>query len=220
MAVEDNLVGERGAVLSLRWHCEPAEWSVKEGELVIVADANRDFWQRTFYSPLLRKDDAPALLATVDGEATLEVAFTLSPAAQFDQGGALVRIDAETHVKAGIEVVDSMPRLSVVVTNGYSDWSTAPLESTSLRVRVHKLHPGPDQGSAVVVEARSYENDDEPWRLVRVASLRGDSDHQWSMGVFAASPVAQNGSSVTFHSIRLGPKLPTVHDSDPGHESY
>jgi len=55
---------------------------------------------------------------------TIETAMTLNPKKQFDQGGIAVRIDSEHWIKAGIEFVDGSPRLSCVVTNVFSDWST------------------------------------------------------------------------------------------------
>lgn len=48
----------------------------------------------------------------------------------------------------GIEVVDGEPRLSCVVTNKFSDWSTQPWTSNELCIRVHKL------GESAVVEAQ------------------------------------------------------------------
>jgi len=35
----------------LRWHCEPAQWSIDptKGVLRITPDARTDFWQRTHY---------------------------------------------------------------------------------------------------------------------------------------------------------------------------
>ena len=99
-------------------------------ELVVVPTPQRDYWSNTFYDPLLVKNDAQTLLATVPSnvEATLTTAFTLKPVAQFDQAGIMVLVDESTWVKAGIEYTDGVPRLSCVVTNdGFSDWSTRAL---------------------------------------------------------------------------------------------
>mmetsp|Transcript_15255 Transcript_15255/g.46229 ORF Transcript_15255/g.46229 Transcript_15255/m.46229 type:complete len:265 (+) Transcript_15255:26-820(+) len=202
------------------WQCFSCDHVTINETLTLVPSPSRDYWQRTFYSPLLRKDDAPRFTAPVAAgvEASLEVAFSLEHAAQFDQAGALIRVDEGHWVKAGIEVVDGVPRLSVVVTSGFSDWSTQPWPDSSLKVRLHKLLPGPEQGPAVVVEAASFDDSsDDEWHLVRIASLRPPPNVPWRLGVFAAAPVAQLGCRATFHSIRLGPKLPIVHDTDPGH---
>jgi len=55
---------------------------------------------------------------------------------QFDQAGICIRLDSEHWLKTGIEVVDEKPRLSCVVTNGYSDWSTQSWPESRLRIRV------------------------------------------------------------------------------------
>jgi regulation of enolase protein 1 (concanavalin A-like superfamily) len=47
-------------------------------------------------------------------------------AAQYDQAGLMLRVDAETWIKAGIERADGRDWLSVVVTRGLSDWSQQP----------------------------------------------------------------------------------------------
>jgi hypothetical protein len=107
----------------------PRTFSTSAGgaELRVTPAPGRDYWCRTFYSPLLVKHDAQTLLAEVSAaaEATLTTAFTLAPRAQFDQAGVMVKVDEGCWVKAGIEFTDGVPRLSCVVTNGgFSDWST------------------------------------------------------------------------------------------------
>ena len=47
-------------------------------------------------------------------------------AAQYDQAGLMLRVDEEHWIKAGIELADGRMWLSVVVTNGVSDWSQQP----------------------------------------------------------------------------------------------
>jgi regulation of enolase protein 1 (concanavalin A-like superfamily) len=44
--------------------------------------------------------------------------------------------------QAGIEYCDGAARLSVVVTNIFSDWSTQPWPSTAARLRLHKINKG------------------------------------------------------------------------------
>ena len=103
-------------------------WEIFEDgqKLSLRPDGKRDFWRNTFYKPLLVKDDGPCFLRKVPAnmELTMEVFFTITPFRQFDQAGLMVRFDEEHWLKTGIEVVDGIPRLSCVVTNKYSDWST------------------------------------------------------------------------------------------------
>eukprot|EP00931_Biecheleriopsis_adriatica_P069801 TRINITY_DN43611_c0_g1_i1.p1 TRINITY_DN43611_c0_g1~~TRINITY_DN43611_c0_g1_i1.p1 ORF type:complete len:230 (-),score=42.06 TRINITY_DN43611_c0_g1_i1:135-824(-) len=212
----------------LEWTYPPAEGSTqrKSDELEIHPEAGRDFWSRTFYRPLLIKSDALGLLAPVEAksEATLEVALTLKHVAQFDQAGVLVYIDEATWVKAGIEFADGKPRLSCVVTNhGFSDWSTSQwhpvVDDASLsriRLRVHKLLPGSEQGQAVVIEAAVPAKEDEAlpqWDSVRIAAI-SSSDKSWRWGPFAASPTAQIGCVARFESLSIGPLCKTAHEGD------
>ena len=218
---------ESFADASLVWEPSAPEHDLIEAGkgIRIRPTAKRDFWSRTFYKPLLVKHDGQILVCPVeDSEMTMSVAFTLHPRAQFDQAGAMVMVDESTWVKAGIEFCDAVPRLSCVVTNdGFSDWSTQQWAdwdgaSTSLRLRVHRECPGPEQGPALVVEAAPFHPGDTAataadFAFVRIASLR--SSKPWKMGVFCFSPIEQNGCEATFHYFQLGDKLKTSHDSDP-----
>ena len=74
----------------------------------MVPVAGLDYWSRTYYKPLLIKNDAQTLLASVPSteEVTLTTRFTLKPRAQFDQAGIMVLVAPDMWVKAGIEYVD------------------------------------------------------------------------------------------------------------------
>ena len=214
----------------LCWHNgEPEEWNFDEenGTLEIRLTPQLDYWSRTFYSPCLKKHDGQTLIRTVgcDEEVTLTTCFTLKPRAQFDQAGVIILVDDNTWVKAGIEYCDGVPRLSCVVTNeGFSDWSTQRYDNwdenekaTSVRVRVHKLSPGSEQGPCVVFEAAPYhagDTADSPasWAFVRIASLR--SEAPWQMGIFCFAPMKQAGCRAQFHHFRIGPKADMEHSGD------
>ena len=199
-----------------------------KGEVVVKPTPQLDYWSRTFYEPCLRKHNGQTLLTTVqaDEEVTLTTCFTLEPRAQFDQAGVMIRVDDNCWVKAGIEFCDGVPRLSCVVTNdGFSDWSTQKYEqwdddagATSLRLRIHKLNPGPEQGPCFVFEAAPYKPGDTadspaPWSFVRIASLRSGSE-PWKMGLFCFAPVEQAGCRAHFHHFQLGPKKSPEHSGD------
>lgn len=233
----DNVIASSFADVAFTWHpsapgADGAGGSYfidERGQLVVRPTAQLDYWSRTYYEPLLNKTDGQALLCSVDAtvEATLSLAFTLHPRAQFDQAGVLVRVDERTWCKAGVEYVDGAPRLSCVVTNdGFSDSSTHPWDvwdedtsSTSLRLRVHKLLPGDTQGPALVVEAAPYMEGDavgsspSGFSSVRIASLRS-ADLPWEMGAFCFAPLAQDGSLARFHYVRLGGKMHAAHPSN------
>lgn len=106
-------------------------WVFDGTTLSIAAPVGSDFWQNTYYSPLLVKDKGPLCVVDVplslitDREITMETRMRINPTAQFDQGGLFIRYSSQCWMKAGIEYCDHTIRLSAVVTNGgWSDWST------------------------------------------------------------------------------------------------
>ena len=109
----------------------------ESGELSILPQSSTDFWNRTYYEPLLLKGNGHGLVVKLEEETESvgEVSFELFPIFQFDQGGVLLYGDEDNWVKAGMEVVDGVGRASVVVTvNGFSDWSSFPSERNSKMV--------------------------------------------------------------------------------------
>jgi hypothetical protein len=228
------------------WFHHPEQWTVAEENVVVgetegtggciehispdelrfQAPAKKDFWARTFYSPLLIKNDATGYLYPVAGdvEVTASVTFSLNAISQFDQAGILIYVDDEHWVKCGIEYCDELPRLSVVVCNrGFSDWSTQVWSSTSAHLRVHKVL----QSSSFVVEAAPVSDEstaERQYQFVRIAHLASSSPTfraddpstfpTWRLGPFAACPIAQRGCSVSFRDFAIGPRLAAAHSSE------
>lgn len=187
--------------------------------------------RKTYYQPVVCKDDGPCLFASVPAAdvVTMETSFTLKPVRQFDQAGLCVRLDNEHWVKTGIEVVDGAPRLSCVVCNVYSDWSTQPWSEPALRVRIHKIR------ESLVVEAGKLDGDE--WSFIRIAHLSLGSkveadplattscnegaappDGMVWMGVFACCPEEQAGCTATFHSFSIVEGTTFEHNADGNHE--
>jgi regulation of enolase protein 1 (concanavalin A-like superfamily) len=179
----------------LRWYCAPDSWQQQEekdtgkgdetnkregkdgswsvdddGQLVVQPPAKKDFWRKTYYEPLLVKDDGPCLFATVpmNKAITATAEFTIGGTTrQFDQAGLCVRLDSDHWLKTGIEIVDGIPRLSCVCTNVYSDWSTQIYwkpQATNVKIRLHIL---PNQ--SIVVEA--WDETRSSWNFIRIAHL-------------------------------------------------
>jgi regulation of enolase protein 1 (concanavalin A-like superfamily) len=198
----------------LKWVNEPngdGSFILSPGRLVLVPPSKRDFWQRTYYNPPLIKDDGPAYLMSQAGSSrvSIEVNLTISraPGAQFDQAGLMVRIDALHWIKTGIEVVDDVPRLSCVVTNEYSDWSTQTWYSLSLTIRVSQMGD-----SSYVVEAH---DGDKGWVLIRICHLKGASDcPDVRLGLFGCCPVKQSGCVVEFTNFALNTRVSFEHNAD------
>ena len=189
---------------------------VLDETLVLFPPAKKDFWSKTFYSPELVKHDASALLAAVPSdEATIGISFHFTPISQFDQAGILVYLDDDHWMKCGIEYCDNSPRLSVVVCNGFSDWSTQLWTGFGARLKVHKVL----QADSVVVEAAPIGSDE--FHFVRIAHLSStpiiasaayeEGKKSWRVGPYAASPIAQKGCAATFTNFYIGPKESSSH---------
>jgi regulation of enolase protein 1 (concanavalin A-like superfamily) len=240
---ESDAFDNQGDSALLKWYCAPDSWpnanntregkggwwEISQGELLVGAPAKKDFWRKTYYEPLMIRDDGPLLYSVVPIQAfpcMIETSFTLTPKCQFDQAGIVIRIDNEHWIKTGIEVVDGAPKLSCVVTNGFSDWSTQTWAESRLRIRVHML---PQHGGSYVVEACPLRDDEDEytkhdWSFVRIAHLNKHMNHNLlndhptvksaykgdsappgcvMAGVFAACPEDQKGSNVMFHDFSI-----------------
>ncbi len=106
----------------MRWLNEPAEWSRAGGELTVDVEPQTDFWRTTHYGFI--RDSGHFAHSVLEDEIALR--FRGEWAAQYDQAGLMLRVDAENWIKAGIELADGHLWLSVVVTRGVSDWSQQP----------------------------------------------------------------------------------------------
>jgi regulation of enolase protein 1 (concanavalin A-like superfamily) len=187
--------------------------------LTIRPLSKTDMWMRTYYSPTLIKCNAPMLGARLPttGWATAETKFDISPAHQFDQGGLCAYIDDENWLKAGIEVVDGQPRVSVVVTNrGFSDWSTRSYPDLELSMRLHQrdhsfvveVQHGKEEDEAAAEGQKEKETGTEKesggcWEFIRIAHLSPPppSPRKHVESADAADATAATASE---HSIVMG----------------
>lgn len=182
------------------WLNPPAGTAVEGGTLLVTTREGSDFWRTTSYGFV--HDDGHALLAPFPPGTAVEIGFVADFAGRYDQAGALVRVDAETWIKAGVEFSDGEPQLGAVVTHGRSDWSLAPVPEWSGRevtVRVSR------SGDAVTVRARC---EDGPWRMVRLAWL--DPAAEARAGLFCCSP-EHAGLTVRFTRLATGPADVSLH---------
>ena len=109
----------------MQWLNEPAQWSEQAGALTVTADAATDFWRVTGYGFI--RDNGHLYGEQLAGDFDLSMRIRGSYAAQFDQAGAMVRVDDRRWLKTGVEFVDGRPRFSTVITLEYSSWAVAPL---------------------------------------------------------------------------------------------
>jgi len=106
----------------LQWLNEPASWSGSLDALTVECEPGTDFWRTTHYGYV--RDSGHFAYAELGSE--VAVRFRGDFAAQYDQAGLMLRVDASNWIKAGIELADGRAWLSVVVTRGLSDWSQQP----------------------------------------------------------------------------------------------
>lgn len=164
----------------MRWHCEPARWSLGERGLRIEPDAGTDFWQRTHYG--IEADNGHALLAAVGGDFVLSTHVRFQAVHQYDQAGLMVRLSPACWLKTSVEHEPGRAgRLGVVVTNaGYSDWSTQPFNGLEVVLRVRR------EGQDYVVDASP---DGGAWEQIRMARLHDDRPAlEVAAGLYACSP--------------------------------
>lgn len=182
------------------WLNPPAEAVADGAGLLVTTREGSDFWRTTSYGFI--RDDGHALLAPFPPGTAVEVTFVADFTELYDQAGALVRVDAGTWIKAGVEMSDGRPQLGAVVTHGTSDWSLAPVPDWAgheVTVRVSR------SGDAVTVRARRA---GEAWRTVRLAWL--DPAAEAHAGLFCCSP-QRAALRVRFTRLATGPADASLH---------
>jgi regulation of enolase protein 1 (concanavalin A-like superfamily) len=184
------------------WLNPPPAWSGGAEGLVVETGVETDFWRDTFYGFV--RDSGHAWLAPVDGDFTASLRVTGDYAALYDQAGMMLRRDAGTWIKAGVEVTDGLMHVSTVVTGPRSDWSVIPLPGagpeTAVGVRITR------HGDAARVQ---YALDGGPWRMARLAPFPAGPAR---VGPMACSP-QRGGFTARFAAVRIGPPIArTLHE--------
>ncbi|XP_066266244.1 uncharacterized protein [Branchiostoma lanceolatum] len=186
----------------LSWLHEPQDFMLRAdgtNGIRVTPKEKSDFWRKTYYVPELIADNGHLLYTPVtDPDCVMETMFEVSAVNQFDQAGLMVRYDHEHWLKTGLEYVDGHFRLSCVVTNVYSDWSTQDWPSGRLSIRVYR------QGNSYVVENKAH--DEDRWDFIRILHLEPPaptSDPQVAMmGPMVCAPTARGGSAL-FHKFNV-----------------
>ena len=107
-----------------RWLNEPAEWTMGADHVAVITDHATDFWRETHYGFV--RDSGHFFGCSVPGGFTATLKVRARYESLYDQAGLMVRLDAETWIKAGIELSDGEALLGSVLTLGRSDWATGP----------------------------------------------------------------------------------------------
>ncbi len=179
------------------WHHAPARWHWADGELVMHAEPDTDFWQRTHYG--FRRDNGHLLGWRLSQDFVAELVAEFRPVAQYDQAGLMVRVSPGCWLKASIEFEPDGPsRLGAVVTNaGYSDWATqdVPRTMTAVALRVRR------EGGDVFVDWRAPQ--EAGWQQMRIAHLL-EAEHAAAVlvGAYACAPQG-GGFEARFRRLRI-----------------
>lgn len=105
-----------------RWLNEPDRWTLVPDCLAVTTNQATDFWRKTQYG--FTRDSGHFFGREVPGGFTASLRVKARYASLYDQAGIMVRLDAETWIKAGVELSDGETLLSSVLTLGHSDWAT------------------------------------------------------------------------------------------------
>jgi uncharacterized protein len=174
----------------------PTKWSADEsfGGLTVTADGGTDFWRTTGYGFV--RDNGHLYGELITGDFDLSLRVRGRYATQFDQAGAMVRVDERHWLKTGVEFVDGRPRFSTVNTAEHSNWALAdlPPEAGELTLALTR------RGDAV--EVRYATGDAEP-ALAAVVYLPPGVPAM--AGAMCAAPDGP-GFQVTFSQLTAVPR--------------
>src|SRR5215218_1899644 len=145
----------------MEWLNEPPAWQEQAGALHVTTAPDTDFWRTTHYGFV--RDSGHFRHRRVVGDFVARVRIEGAYRDQYDQAGLMVRLDAQTWMKCGIEYVDGRQWASAVVTRELSDWSVVALdpEPAGLWIEVRR--------TAEAVQVCFGE--DAPDRLLRLGAL-------------------------------------------------
>jgi uncharacterized protein len=178
----------------VQWLNEPASWSDQDGALVVTADGDTDFWRVTGYGYV--RDSGHLYGELLTGDFDLSMRLRGSCVAQYDQAGAMLRIDERRWLKTGFEYFDGRLRFSTVVTHDFSSWSVALLPETMSELSLLVTRRGD------AVEVRYFVDGGEP-DLAALAYLPPEAPVL--AGPMCAAPEG-NGFEVTFHDVAIVPR--------------
>lgn len=185
----------------MTWLDEPEDWSIDSaGVLHATSGDKTDFWQRTHYG--FERDDGHALLQKRSDDFSVVLTFEGDYETLYDQAGLMARSGPTAWVKFGVELTDGVTHLSVVVTDGFSDWSAQPVQLDGpVTLRMTRL------GNAVLMQHRV----NDIWQMTRLAPLP-DAATRVSVGPYLCSP-QRSGFKARFLDCALTePQVKELHE--------
>jgi len=103
----------------------------------------------------------------------------------------MVRVDEKNWLKCGIELVDRLQQISVVVTRDYSDWSILPTANNPVEIWLKVTR----QNEAIEIY---YSLDGQQYNLLRIAYL--SPIETFDVGIMCASPKGKGFTTTSENS--------------------
>jgi uncharacterized protein len=175
----------------MQWLNEPASWQRTGDVLRVSVDPGTDFWRATGYGYIHDNGHVYGELLPADLDVSVRVRGSF--ASQYDQAGIMLRADEQTWLKTGVEFFEGRPRLSTVLTLGWSSWIVAdlPAGTDEVSLRVSR------RGEAVEVRYTTGTGRAELAALMFLPPAR-----ELLAGVCCAAPEG-GGFTVDFHELRV-----------------
>ena len=140
------------------WLNPPAHCERTPQHLMIETDPETDFWRQTHYG--FTHANGHALLFDMPDRFVAETTFRGRFTSKYEQAGLLLWENDQRWIKAGIENAGGRVNFAVVVTDGRSDWSMAPVDGATGRWTIRLTATD----AAVIVHGRSSAS----WQILRV----------------------------------------------------
>jgi regulation of enolase protein 1 (concanavalin A-like superfamily) len=175
----------------MQWYNEPASWQRTAGVLQVNAESGTDFWRVTGYG--YSRDNGHLYGQVAPGDVEVSAVVRGGFRGQYDQAGLMLRADERVWLKCGVEYFDGRPRLSTVVTVGFSSWMMADLPEGAPEVGMRLTR----RGEAVEIR---YETAGRAPELAALVYL--PPDREMLAGVMCAAPES-GGFAVAFHNIKV-----------------
>lgn len=175
------------------WLNPPRSWRREGSTLIVHAGPKTDFWRKTFFGYVT--DNGHFLGRPTKGDFVATVNVAGDYAAQYDQAGLMVRLDATCWMKCGVEFVDGVQNVSSVFTRDFSDWAGIPRDtrSGSLWFKLAR------KGEALTF---SFSTDGKTYREVRQGHLTAAAVLE--VGIMAAAPDGP-GFTARFRDLKIVP---------------
>jgi len=189
---DTNLLLLQPELPEFEWLNAPAEWSLKDGSMMIAAEPGTDF----FRSPrgAEPKDNAPFLHVPVSGDFSVRARVKADLRAFGDAGGLTIRLSPEKWAKLCIERSPAGEiNIVSVVTDGYSDDANNELlDGSEAFLRITR------RDSLIGFH---YSLDGKTWRFARNFRFEVPEEKPLLAGIHVKSPYGSEGCSAVFREL-------------------